>query len=279
MGSAAIVGLILSIIGAATNYYATDKANDAARKYVALAEEQNSKDHQKLIDNIQKETQNYAADKRQQAQDELATQLEQSYQKPVSESQAIRSEQQTTQGDVSNDYVQAKKQSDERTQKTIGTLANLMGRVNSAGRLRMNEGIRLGDMANENDWLTNKVIGRTRTSQVQAQHALNSYNNLKAVGNGLSAIGSAISMGSGSFFGDAAAKTAASGAGTAVAESGAQLASSYAPAYAASTAVNGASASPALWFNFGNAADVTKAATNNAWMKAFGSGNYGGLFV
>lgn len=273
MGTAAIAGLIISLIGAAMNSYASYQSNKDAQDIINRSEEQNTADHKKLIDNINQETSNYAAEKRKEAQDEIAAQLESQYKAPVSDSQAIRSEQQTTQGDVSDDYKQAKAASDQRTQQTIGTLANLMGRVRSSGRLRMNEGFRLADMAAENDWLANNAINRTTAAKLDAQNALNGYQTLKMLGQGASAVGTALSLGS-SLGGNAASTTA----GT-LADTGAQLGSSYAPSYAASSAVFGSNASPSLWFNFGNAGDVLKASTNDAWKNAFSSGSYGGLFA
>ena len=141
-----------------------------------------------------------------------------------------------------------------------------MGRVKSSNRLRMNEGIRLADMASENDWLASNAQYRTKAAEIGAQDAMNSYNNLKALGQGIGAIGTALSLGS------AAAGSAAS---TGVADTGAQLAASNAPNYAASSAVFGAEtagANPSLWFNFGT--DMSKAGLNDAWRKAFTTGNF-----
>ena len=273
MGTAAIAGLIISLIGAAMQSYASYQSNKDAQAIINRSEEQNTADHKKLIDNINQETTNYAAEKRKEAQDEIASELEGQYKEPVSESQAIRAEQQTTQGDVSDDYKRAKAASDQRTQQTIGTLANLMGRVKSSNRLRMNEGIRMADMAAENDWLANNAMNRSTAAKIDAQNALNGYQTLKMLGQGASAVGTALSLGS-SLGGSAAAQGA-----TTASNAGSSLASSYAPSYAASAAVNGANASPSLWFNFGNAGDVLKASTNDAWKKAFSTGSYGKLFA
>ena len=251
-----IIGLIASLVGAATSTYASYKANSDAQKYIAAAEERNQQDHQKLIDNINRETQNYAADKRQQAQDEIAQQLENQYSAPVSESQIVRSEQQTTQGNVSDDYKKAKEESDNRTQDTINTLAHLMGRVNSSNRLRMNEGIRLADMAAENDWLSNNAQMRARNAQIGAQNVMNSYNGLKALGQGIGAIGTALSLGSGAL-GNAAGQTAAS-TGSWVVDAGDTLAT------AGSRAV-----SDSLVRSIAQGAFHTPGSGANAWVKAF----------
>ena len=274
MGTAAIIGLIASIVGAGIQMYSSYQANKDAQDIINRAQEQNSEDHKKLIDNINAETTNYAAEKRKEQQDALASELESGFKTPVSESQAVRAQQQTTQGDVSDDYSRAKAQSDERTQNTINTLANLMGRVKSSNRLRMNEGIRLADMASENDWLSSNAQYRTKAAEISAQDALNSYNNLKALGQGIGAIGTALSLGS-SAAGSAAGSAASNAASTGVTNTGAQLAASNAPNYAASAAVFGAKtagANPSLWFNF--AGDTTKAGLNDAWRKAFTSGNF-----
>ena len=221
MGTAAILGLIATLVGTAMQGIASYNANNDAQAIMNRAQEQNTADHKKLIDNINQETTNYAAEKRQAAQDEIASELEKQYSSPVSESQAVRSEQQVTQGDVSDDYKKAKEASDKRTQQTIGTLANLMGRVKSANRLRMNEGIRLADMASANDLLAQNAIGRTQASQYDAQRALNSYNGLKMLGQGIGAVGTALSLGAGSGIG--AAGNAASNAAASGAVSGANL--------------------------------------------------------
>lgn len=90
---------------------------------------------------------------------------------PVSESQAIRAGQQTTQGDVSNDYTTAKAASDLQTVKDAENLARMLGRTTSAGRLRLNEGIRLMDTGQEIGTLGNFSRGQHMADQYAIQGA------------------------------------------------------------------------------------------------------------
>lgn len=87
----------------------------------------------------------YETPKRQAEQGQIAEQIAQDLIAPVSESQAIRSGQQETQGNVSDDYLTARATSDLNTMRQAEQLARLLGKTTSASRLRMNEGIRMMD--------------------------------------------------------------------------------------------------------------------------------------
>jgi hypothetical protein len=113
----------------------------------------------------------YETPKRTAEQQEIATEIEQSLIKPVSESQAIRSKQQTTQGDVSGEYATAKAASELETVKQAEQLARLLGKTTSASRLRMNEGIRLMDTGQEIDRLSSFSRGRAGADNIAIQQA------------------------------------------------------------------------------------------------------------
>ena len=140
-----IAALVATIGGAALQYDAqrdaqkrmeeqTRRSLDNQRKLQMQAE-------QKALDTASE----FETPKRAEQQQQLADQITETLVQPVSESQAIRSEQQTTQGAVSGDYTKAKAASDLETMKNAQALARLLGKTSSASRLRMNEGIRMMD--------------------------------------------------------------------------------------------------------------------------------------
>lgn len=147
----------------------------------------------------------YETPKRAAEQQQLASEIEQSLIQPVSESQAIRAQQQTTQGDVSGDYTTAKAASDLETMKQAEQLARLLGKTTSAGRLRLNEGIRLMDTGQAVDQLGNFSRGRQGADNIAIQQAGNVDPGQMFLGSllqsagtaGLSAGGSAASAGGG----------------------------------------------------------------------------------
>lgn len=147
----------------------------------------------------------YETPKRAAEQQQLASEIEQSLIQPVSESQAIRAQQQTTQGDVSSEYSTAKAASDLETMKQAEQLARLLGKTTSAGRLRLNEGIRLMDTGQAVDQLGNFSRGRQGADNIAIQQAGNVDPGQMFLGSllqsagtaGLSAGGSAASAGGG----------------------------------------------------------------------------------
>lgn len=90
---------------------------------------------------------------------------------PVSESQAIRSEQSTTQGNVSSDYSEAKARSTAESLKSAEQLARLLGKTTSANRLRMNEGIGLMDTGQAIDQLNSFSRGQQAADNIGIQVA------------------------------------------------------------------------------------------------------------
>lgn len=104
-------------------------------------------------------------------QSKIADQITNELITPVSESQAIRSKQSTTQGEVSKDYTTAKAQSELNSVKSAQQLAALLGKTASSNRLRMGEGIRLMDTGQEIDQLNNFSRGSQAADQIAIQVA------------------------------------------------------------------------------------------------------------
>lgn len=108
----------------------------------------------------------YETPKRQAEQGQIAEQITQELIAPVSESQAIRSGQQETQGNVSDDYLTARATSDLNTMRQAEQLARLLGKTTSASRLRMNEGIRMMDAGMDVDRLGNFSRGQAGADRI-----------------------------------------------------------------------------------------------------------------
>lgn len=108
----------------------------------------------------------YETPKRQAEQTQIADQITQELIAPVSESQAIRSGQQETQGNVSDDYLTARATSDLNTMRQAEQLARLLGKTTSASRLRMNEGIRMMDAGMDVDRLGNFSRGQAGADRI-----------------------------------------------------------------------------------------------------------------
>jgi hypothetical protein len=161
------------IAGAGVQYKASTDAQERQRREIAasLAAQRDlqMQAEQKAIGAAKE----FETPKRAAEQEQLAASIEQSLIKPVSESQAIRAEQHTTQGNVSDDYTTAKAKSDLETVKAAEQLARLLGKTTSAGRLRMNEGIRLMDTGQDVDRLAGFSRGRAGADNIAIQQAGN----------------------------------------------------------------------------------------------------------
>jgi len=110
---------------------------------------------------------------------------------PVSESQQIRAQQQTTQGNVSDDYTTAKAKSDVNALKSAESLARLLGKTTSSNRLRMNEGIRLMDTGQGIDQLNSFSRGQQAADRIAIQQAGNIDPGMVFAGQLLGAAGTA----------------------------------------------------------------------------------------
>lgn len=166
-----IAGLVTSIGGAALQYKASSDAakrqSEAIQQSLARQRELQMKAESMALSRAQE----YETPKRAQEQAQLEDQITETLAAPVSESQQIRSQQQTTQGNVSDEYTTAKAKSDLEAMKSMQTMARLLGKTTSASRLRMNEGIRMVDTGMGIDQLNNFSRGQDRADQFAIEQA------------------------------------------------------------------------------------------------------------
>lgn len=202
-----IAALVAMVAGAGVQYKASTDAQkrqqDEIRSGLASQRDLQIKAEQRALGAADK----FATPDRQKEQSQIEEQLTQEMMAPVSESQAIRSEQQTTQGNVSGDYTTAKAASDLNAVKTAQNLARMLGKTSSANRLRMNEGIRLMDAGQDIDRLGSFSRGQAGADQVAIQGAGQVDPGMVLAGSLLQSAGSAGLMAGGS------AGTAATGGG------------------------------------------------------------------
>lgn len=186
-----IAALVAAVVGAGVQYKAQTDAAERQQREIAASllrqDEYSRKAEKKALDTAQ----TYAPDKRMVEQDQLAAQIEQSLIQPVAESQAIRNQQTTTQGDVSQDYTAAKARSELETMKQAEGLARLLGKTSSANRLRLNEGVRLMDAGMDVDRLGNFARGQYGADQIAIQQAGNPNAGQMFLGSVLQGLGSA----------------------------------------------------------------------------------------
>lgn len=244
-----IAALIAAIGGAAMQYKATTDAQERQRRVIqenlARQEEFQRKAEQTALDNAAK----YKNDDRVKEQSQIAAEVEQSLITPVSESQAIREQQQTTQGDVSDDYTVAKAKSDAKVMQDAADFARIIGKTTSAQRLRMNEGIRLMDTGQRIDQLGGFSRGSAQAAQYDAQLAGMPNAGLTFGGQVLGALGTAGMMAGGS-----AGKTAAEAGGSGLSATGGQ------------TGLSLTGGSTGLTVPQGGGISLNG---NNAWVRAF----------
>lgn len=166
-----IAALVAAVAGAGMQYKASSDAQERQQREISASLEAQRALQMEAEKKAMGAAAEYETPKRAAEQQQIATDIEQSLMAPVSESQAIRSEQQTTQGDVSGDYTTAKAASDLETVKQAEQLARLLGKTTSAGRLRMNEGIRLMDTGQAVDQIAGFSRGRAGADNIAIQQA------------------------------------------------------------------------------------------------------------
>ncbi len=166
-----IAALVAMVAGAGVQYKASTDAQkrqqNEIRTGLASQKELQLKAEKRALDTAA----TFDTPKRAEEQAVIADELTQEMMAPVSESQNIRANQQTTQGDVSNDYTTAKAASDVNAIKTAQSLAKLLGKSSSANRLRMNEGIRVLDAGQDIDRLGGFSRGQAGADGVAIQQA------------------------------------------------------------------------------------------------------------
>lgn len=166
-----IAALAAMIGGAGLQYKASTDAQERQRREIEASLQSQRALQMEAEKKAMGAAAEYETPKRAAEQQQIASDIEQSLIAPVSESQAIRAQQSTTQGNVSGDYTTAKAKSDLETVKQAEQLARLLGKTTSAGRLRMNEGIRLMDTGQEIDQLGSFSRGRAGADNIAIQQA------------------------------------------------------------------------------------------------------------
>jgi|GEM_PF-1703550 len=171
MDPLSIAAIVAMIAGAAVQYKAQTDAQEAQqaqiRRSLDAQEELQKQAESKAMQTAEK----FSPKDRLAEQSAIADQIASELIAPVSDSQAIRAEQQTTQGNVSGDYTTAKATSDANALKNADALARLLGKTTSANRLRMNEGIRLMDTGMAIDQLNNFSKGQQAADAIAIQQA------------------------------------------------------------------------------------------------------------
>lgn len=166
-----IAALAAMISGAGLQYKASTDAQERQRREIAASLQAQRELQMQAEQKAMGAAKEFETPKRAAEQQQIATDIEQALITPVSESQAIRAEQQTTQGDVSDEYTATKAASDLETIKQAEQLARLLGKTTSAGRLRMNEGIRLMDTGQDVDRLAGFSRGQAGADNIAIQQA------------------------------------------------------------------------------------------------------------
>lgn len=193
-----IASLIAMVAGSAMQYKAAQDAqerqNAAIREGLQRQRDLQMQAEQKAMDTARE----YGTEDRKTEQTQLAEQITQELVTPVSESQAIRAQQQTTQGNVSDDYSTAKAASDVQSLKAAEQLARLLGKSTSANRLRMNEGIRLMDTGQAIDQLGSFSRGNQAADQIAIEVAGRPDAGMQFGGSILQGLGTAGMIGGGS---------------------------------------------------------------------------------
>lgn len=149
------------------NTEAADRQQSAIRQSLDRQSELQKQAEKKALDTAGKFAPGDRAKEQAAIEEQIATDL----MAPVSESQQIRAQQSTTQGDVSNDYSDAKAASTAASLKSAEQLARLLGKTTSANRLQMNEGIRMLDSGQAIDQLNSFSRGQQAADQIGIQVA------------------------------------------------------------------------------------------------------------
>ncbi len=186
-----IAALIAMVASAAVQYKSQidvqDRQQEAIRNSLAAQEELQKQAEAKAMQTAEK----FAPKDRLAEQSAISDQIASELIAPVSDSQAIRAEQQTTQGNVSGDYTTAKATSDANALKNADALARLLGKTTSANRLRMNEGIRMLDAGMDIDRLNNFSRGQANADRIAIDVAGNEDPNMVLASEALGILGSA----------------------------------------------------------------------------------------
>ena len=258
-----IGGLIAALIGAGMQQHATASATRKANQRMKMAQYELGQSQDKINQQVADATANYEIGNREQNQAAEADRIASEIKNDVAESQAIRDEQQATAGNVSNDYQQARTQSQAKTQAQANAFADLVAQIRSAGNLRMNEGFQLTRYGQNIDQLAKNARGLFTVRQAQAQDDLHSKDALKNWGQAIQIAGTIASMYGGAMTITPAMSEAATGTlsstgnaitGTAAANAGAfgGAAAGSAAGHVIGAAPSALAANPGIWGNLSN---------------------------
>lgn len=240
MTAAAWIGAALVAAGTAANAYGTSKANRQANSVLLDALKQSKENGDDVTKKIMEALPEYETDNRLKQQEALSDQTKQAISQPVENVQLNTATKGGTQGDVSSDYTTARARANAQTLEDVRNLAQMMGAVTSAQRLRQNEGFRLADLQNEINLMNSFNNGNQRVAQLRAQAKAEGQQGWKLGGQIASALGSAISMGAGL----AASAPSAAATATETGLGATSAASGITPAM--SEAIGGAQLTPAM---------------------------------
>jgi hypothetical protein len=191
------VAIAAMIAGAYTQQRAQQMARDRQRDEIQRSLERQKQFQMEAEKKAMDTAQEFDTTNRAQQQGEIEQQVTQDLIAPVSESQAIRAQEQTTQGNVSGDYKTAKAAADLETMKRAEQLARLLGKTTASRRLRMGEGVKLMNAAQAVDQLGNFSRGQRAADEIGIAEAGNPNGNMMMMGSLLQAGGSAALMGGG----------------------------------------------------------------------------------
>lgn len=208
LSAAAYIGMALAAAGTAASAYGNSKATRQANSVLLSALAGNKKNMDEVDKELQKALPQFEKESRVKAQEDLAKETAENVGDYVSDSQIVRASQQGSKGDVSSEYETAKAKADAKALEEIRNLAQMMGNVTAAQRLRQKEGFGLADLTNRINLLNSFNNGNQRVAQLQAQAKANGQQGWKLGGEIAGALGTAISMGAGLA---SAAPTAAGG--------------------------------------------------------------------
>lgn len=210
-----IAGIVALVAGAAANQYGQARQASKAQGQADQLLMQQRKQGEDINDEILKAADQYRDQARQDRTAEIAGELATRYEQPVLASQSGRSEGQAVEGNVSDDYKSAKARRDAQSLQDVRDLASLMGRVNSASRLRMNEGFDLAK-AQQRIAQMNKFNNMDNTlGLMQVQATANGRNGWNNLGDGLQILGTALAT-----YGAAGAAAGGAAAGSSAAAGG-----------------------------------------------------------
>lgn len=183
-----IASLVAMVAGAyMQNKAQTDAANRQQQTIRESLQRQQTLQREAEDTAIKKATE-FAPETRQEKQAQLEQQITTEMLQPVQQA-AVAQEAPSVQGDVSEDYSTAKAKSQAEQMKSAESLARIFGRIGSAGELRRNEAIGLGDTQQQIGALGSFSRGQAMADQAAIQSA--------GVPNGGAMLGGTILQGAG----------------------------------------------------------------------------------